>query len=116
MPFTQNNGSAIWIGTDLVAFNGSNTDWTSNTGNPNSNLHGWIQPASAATGSAKWIPSDYLQVQTRNAGEATTQNTMTINGQAHTVTVPSGYTGGFQVLVLDNEGNVTSRLARTRPR
>jgi hypothetical protein len=96
-------GSQVYIGTDMVANN--HTDAAAPLGNGNSNLHGWLQPASADTGSAKWIPSDYLQVQTRNAGEASNQNTMTVNDWPHTVTLPDGATGGFEALGLDNEGH-----------
>ena len=97
---TDKRGSRIYIGTDLVANNTSN-QWATDA---LSDLHGWLQPASPQTGVAKWIPSDYLQVQTRGAHEPATQNTMTINGSPTTVTLPAGAIGGFQAAVLDGRG------------
>ena len=109
MPFTQYNGSAIWIGTKLVAYNGANNDWTPGTGNPTSNLHGWLKPASSdAADNAAWIDTDMIKVQTRAtvAEQGTSGNTIDLNGTAYTVTLPqTNDTGGFELLTLDNTGS-----------
>ena len=71
------NGSQVWLGTTLVASNHSNQG-DGSAGNPNTNLHGWIQPASSDTANNyTWFGSDMLQVQTRSATDTASTNTMT---------------------------------------
>jgi hypothetical protein len=101
------NGSAVWIGTKQVAAN--STDDVESQGNPNSNLHGWIQPASTAgADNATWVGSDMLQVKTREPNDTVTTNTMEINGKTYPQTLPNGAVGGWQLMVLDNAGNVVT--------
>ena len=109
MPFSESNGSAIWIGTKLVAYNGSDSNWDPNTGNPTSNLHGWLKPASTdAKDNAAWVDSDMLRVQTRSKGDTPTTNTIVLgDGDAYPVTLPPGATGGYELLFLDNTGRPT---------
>jgi hypothetical protein len=101
---TNPYGSAVWIGTQQVADNESATPPSSGPGNPTTALHGWLQPA-PTDGQASWVGSDMLQVQTRTASSTTTTNTMAINGQTYTATLPAGDVGGYHLLVLDNDGN-----------
>src|SRR5262249_468944 len=75
-------GSVVWIGTTQVALNGDNLPYDGNVGNPTTNLHGWIKPASVAgTDDATWVDSDMLQVKTRLPSDNDKSNTMVINGQ-----------------------------------
>jgi hypothetical protein len=100
-------GSQVWIGTKLVASNHSPNSPGSDVGNPTTNLHGWIQPASSdSAGDATWVGSDMLQVKTRSATDSPSQNTMEINGSTYRQTLPSGSNGGYQLVVLDHNGDV----------
>ena len=100
-------GSQVWIGTKLVASNHSPNAPGADVGNPTTNLHGWLQPASSdSAGDATWVDSDMLQVKTRSATDTPSQNTMEINGTTYRQTLPSGANGGYQLVVLDNDGNV----------
>jgi hypothetical protein len=97
------NGSRIWIGTTQVADSDS-VNGCGTSGNCNTQLHGWLLPASG-TAPATWSDSNALNVQTRGANEATNTNTMDVGGKAYTVSLPSGATGGFELLTLDNAGD-----------
>ena len=99
-------GSQVWIGTTLVASNHS-PNAPATVGNPTTNLHGWLQPASSdSAGDATWVDSDMLQVKTRSATDTPSQNTIEINGRTYRQALPSGANGGYQLVVLDNDGNV----------
>ncbi len=101
----QPNGSRIWIGTREVAENESMGDCPGD-GNCNTNLHGWLEPA-AGVSPATWTDSDMLNVQTRQAGDTTTTNTMKVGDKSYPVSLSSGATGGFELLTLDNVGEPT---------
>ncbi|RKQ93011.1 hypothetical protein C8N24_2870 [Solirubrobacter pauli] len=108
---SDNFGSAIWIGNQQVAYNASpNAPSGSLTiGNPFTNLHGWIKPASSdSADDATWVGSDMLQVKTREGTDTPTTNTMQVGANTFPVTLPDGMTGGYQLVVLDNDGNVQS--------
>ena len=95
----------IWIGTTQVAANTTPDSPGADVGNPTSNLHGWIQPATVAnTDDATWIDSDMLQVKTRLPTDTPTTNTIEINGQQIHRQLPAGAQGGYQLLELDNSG------------
>ena len=101
-------GSQVWLGTSLVASNYSvnGTDF-SNVGNATTALHGWIEPAKSDTTSEySWFGSDMLQVETRMATDTATTNTMEINGTDYEQTLPADSPGGFQLIVLGNDGSV----------
>jgi hypothetical protein len=100
------NGSRIWIGTTEVA-DSESRNGSGDGGNSNTNLHGWLLPGSGVD-PATWTDSDMINVQTRGAGEATNTNTMQIGGTSYTVNLPSGATGGFEALLLDNQGAPTA--------
>ncbi|MBE2319808.1 hypothetical protein DVA67_027840 [Solirubrobacter sp. CPCC 204708] len=108
VPYTDDRyGSMVWIGTQVVA--NSSAGSQGGAGNPYSNLHGWLTPTSTKSPvrtSPQWVSSDFLQVQTRAETSALPQNTMTVNGQPKTVTLPSGVSAGYQLVVLDNAGNM----------
>ncbi|MDA0180118.1 hypothetical protein OJ997_07415 [Solirubrobacter phytolaccae] len=98
VPYTTNqHGSMVWIGTQLVAHNSS-------VGTPVSNLRGWLTPTTPTGVTAKWVGADYLQVQTRTANPDATQNTMSINGTAYSAALPAGAIAGYHALALDNAG------------
>jgi hypothetical protein len=100
-------GSEIWFGTKVVARNVSPNAPAPGTGNPTTNLHGWIQPASGSA-DATWVDSDMLTLATRAQGSTPTTNTMDVGGTAYTSSLPAGATGGFQLLILDNAGQPTA--------
>ena len=106
VPYSSDQyGSMIWIGTTQVAANTTPTSPGANVGNPTSNLHGWIQPATVAnTDDATWIDSDMLQVKTRLPTDTPTTNTIEINDQQFHMQLPAGAQGGYQLLELDNSG------------
>ena len=98
-------GSAIWIGTEMVAYNATDNEPGAGAGNPTSNLQGWLAPASTETaGDATWNGSDMLQVKTRQPSDTPTTNTMEINGTSYPQTLASGQVGGWHLLVLNNSG------------
>lgn len=99
-------GSEIWFGNKVVARNVSPNAPAPGTGNPTTNLHGWIQPASGSA-DATWVDGDMLTLDTRAQGSSPTTNTMDVGGTAYTSSLPAGATGGFQLLVLDNAGQPT---------
>ncbi len=101
----QATGSRIWIGTREVADNESMTDCA--VGNCTTNLHGWLEPASGVN-PATWTDSDMVDVETRSAGDSDTTNTMKVGGKSYPVTLPSGATGGFELLTLNNQGQPVS--------
>jgi hypothetical protein len=102
-------GSAMWIGTQQVAYNATDDDPGAGSGNPTSNLHGWLKPASGAgVDDATWIDSDMLQVKTREPDDTPTTNTMEINGQTYQQTLGSGQTGGWHLMVLNNSAHVVA--------
>ncbi len=111
MPFTNGTfGSAVWIGTKLVALNDSinNTDPTA--GNQNTTLTGWIKPgttntAHTMTTDATWVGSDMRPTQTRSKGDTATTNTMVVGSTSYPVSLPSGATGGYELQELDNDGD-----------
>jgi hypothetical protein len=104
-------GSEIWIGTRQVALNNTDTDPGADNGNPTSNLHGWIQPASVAgTDNATWVDSDMLQVKTRQPADTPSTTTMEINGQTFPHTLSAGETGGWQMTVLDHSAKASDTL------
>src|SRR5262249_55962699 len=99
---TDAQGSRVWIGTAMVANNTTPNNPGSGSGNPTANLHGWLQPrptgTSTVTRTASWVDSDMLQVQTRAADSTPTSNSIAVNGNEYTSTLPSGDVGGFQML------------------
>jgi len=107
LPFSETNGSAIFIGTTLVASNRSNNNWQPFTGNPTSSLQGWLKPASP-DGDATWVDSSMVQAKTRRSTDTETTNTMEIDGTAYEQTLSGGATGGFHLVGLDHTGSVVT--------
>ncbi len=111
---TDQFGSQIWIGTTLVANNETPTAPAPNSGNPTSNLRGWLQPApSAKSGSATWVDSDMMSVSTRSASDTPETNTMQINGHSYPQLLVPGSPGAYQLVVLDHNGQVVSNWLYT---
>lgn len=105
MPFSESNGSAVWIGTKLVAYNGSDSGWDPNTGNPTSNLHGWLKPASTdAKDNATWVDSDMLRVQTRSKGDTPTTNTIVLGDDDAYRDAAAGRHGRLRAAVPGSHG------------
>jgi hypothetical protein len=98
-------GSIVFVGTQQVAFNGTPNGPGANTGNPTSNLHGFVQQASG-TNTATWVGSDMLNVKTRATTDTASTNTMEINGTQYAKSLPSGAVGAYHLMVLGNAGEV----------
>lgn len=111
---TDQAGSQVWIGTTLVANNETPDVPPLEDGNPTSNLHGWLEPApNAKVGSATWVDSDMMSVSTRSASDTPETNTMQINGSSYPQLLVPGSPGGYQLVVLDNRGQVVSNVLYT---
>ena len=107
------DGARIWIGDTLVADNESAPFSPppfdkQQTNNPQTTLHGWLEPG-AGTDPATWTDSDMIQVQTRASGSGAASNTIQFGKQAATATLPSGATGGFDLVTLDNDGQLSDQ-------
>lgn len=111
VPFTNGTfGSAVWIGTKLVALNDSINNTDPSAGNQNTTLTGWIKPgttntAHTMTTGATWVGSHMRPTQTRSKSDTTTTNTMVVGSANYPVSLPSGATGGYELLELDNDGD-----------
>jgi hypothetical protein len=102
---TDQYGSAIWIGTTQVAYNSSPKWMDPKLGNPTTNLRGWIQPSTSdSDDNATWNDSDMLQVKTREPSDTATTNTVEVNGKTYPQSLSAGQTGGWQLVMLDNNG------------
>jgi hypothetical protein len=107
VPYSSDqDGSAIWIGTTQVALNSTSNNPGTDVGDPTSFLQGWIQPATASgTDDATYVDSDMVQLKTRLPSDTPTSNTMEINGQPYdSAPLSAGATGGWQLVMLDNDG------------
>jgi hypothetical protein len=109
------DGARIWIGDTIVADNESVPFFQppfdkaqEQTNNAQTTLHGWLERG-AGTDPATWTDSDMLQVQTRAPGSPADSNTIQVGQQSATATLPAGATGGFQLVTLDNDGQLSDR-------
>ena len=99
------DGSQVWLGTTLIASNSTPKAPASGTGNPTTALRGWLTPAASDSASNySWFGSDLKRIQTRSAGDTATTNTIQIDDQSFPQSLPDGATGGYQLVVLDNNG------------
>ncbi|MGZ6568831.1 MAG: hypothetical protein ACXVE9_15735 [Solirubrobacteraceae bacterium] len=96
---TAGPGSAVYIGTQLVAQNTTNVpappDWIPP-------VRGWLQPAT--NGSATWVSADMTSFATRAAGSTATTNIIRVGSHSYPGTLAPGTAYGFEVLLLGDSG------------
>ena len=92
-------GSAVYIGTQLVAQNTTNVPQPPDSIPP---VRGWLQPAT--NGSASWVSADMTSFATRTAGSSATTNIIRVGSHSYPGTLAPGTAYGFEVLLLGDSG------------